>query len=109
MKYPKKADQDVCMGRRCVFTAEYYRDYLKNQNVIGSLCNEIKTPVKWRKQKHLQQFGWVVGFGFVFNGHILKDISYKRFKSTKMVKYVRVRKTPSGPELKIPPQNIQIL
>lgn len=116
MKYPKKADQAELMGLKCSFDAEYYRSYLKKKIGVHStvfLDDAVNTetiPVKWKKQKHKIQTGWIIGFGFCFDGFIIKegfgDLAYKYFRSTKRINYVKVRINTTGPELKIPAYNI---
>jgi len=112
MKYPKTNDQKYFMGKPCLFTGEYCRVYKKkrisnNPNGFGGEPEEvINTPIKWEVQKHKEMCGWIVGFGFCFNGTIVKegegDFSFSYFRAKKRVNYVRVRVTPQGKELKIP-------
>lgn len=111
MKHPKKADQAELMGLKCSFNAEYYRDYGKEKSEYGHEFGHVrKTPVKWKKQKHKQKTGWIVGFGFCFDGTLKSEVSlgedYKYFVSSKRVDYVRVRLTTTGPEIKVPAINI---
>lgn len=119
MKYPKQIDQKNYMGKPCWFTGEYCRTYGKEivTYKVNPCFDTYKYPiskisVKWRIQSHLKQVGWIVGFGFVFNGtlHIHRHTSgdAKFFKSSKRVNYVRVRVYPQGPELKIPLSKIKL-
>jgi len=119
LKLPKQNNQKYFMGKICSFSGEYYRDYKKkkigsNPTRFGSGFENTETiPVKWSIQKHIQQTGWIVGFGFCFNGTIEKegsgDFAFKYFRAKKRVNYVRVRVTPMGKELKIPLSCIKIV
>lgn len=114
MKYPNSDKQKDFMGKPCYFDGEYYRDYGKKKistnkhPMLDSFINDQESiPVKWKIQNHATQAGWIVGFGFVFNGTIEKEIDYKYFRATKRINYVRVRATPTSKELKIPFRNIR--
>ena len=119
MIHPKKAEQHKYMGKRCSFTAFYYRGYLKKKIGVNSsvfLDSEINTetvPVKWKKQKHKLKFGWIVGFGFCFNGSIEKEgsgqSSYKYFKPTNRVDYVSVRTSTAGKEIKVSAYDLRLV
>ncbi len=110
MKYPKKIDQDVFMGKKCLFNGEYYRDYLKKQVTRSSMYDsyyEESIPVKWKKTKLKDKEGWITGFGYCYNGVIKKNIDERYFHADKRVNYVRVRTSPESKELKIPIENIR--
>jgi hypothetical protein len=114
MNYPaKKKDQERFMGRPCVFTAKYYRDYGKKKIEKGAEYGYDEcVPVKWSKQRHVLQTGWIVGFGYVYTGEIVFHSgveNYKEFVKGKAVKYVRVRKTTISTELKIPLTHIKLI
>ena len=84
MKLPSKVNHTQFMGKRCSFTAEYYRDYGKEKtDYMQEVGYTRKVPVKWKIQKHKTVKGWIVGFGFVFNGVIETEMdmgeNYKCF------------------------------
>ena len=110
MKLPNKIDQKDFMCKKCYFDGEYCREYglAKEKYSEFSTYKDSKVPVKWRISKHAVSEGWIVGFGFVFNGSIIKQDGDKYFKKSKRVNYVRVRTTPTSKELKIPLKNIRL-
>ncbi len=125
MKHPKKKDMIPFMGKLCRFVkGELCRTYLKKQikgrTVFDPFFDNVhghgeKTPVRWKIAQFTPKVGfttgWIVGFGFCFNGYICKesreDGGYKYFRSTKRIDYVRVRLTPTGKEIKVPAKNIK--
>jgi hypothetical protein len=120
MEYPKKADMIPFMGKKCRFIGtELVRHYLKKQIKSGDpmfsdlLGYREDVPVRWKSANYTPKIGftvgWIVGFGFCFDGTIIKDSSdeYKHFKSSKMIHFVRVRLTPSGRERKVLAKNIR--
>lgn len=106
MKIPKQKFQENYMGKLCYFSAEYIRTYLKKK--VVSISYDEKIPVRWKIQKHKQQTGWIVGFGFCFDGTITGHggNDYTTFDDRKRVNYVKVRTTPTSPERKVPIESI---
>ena len=114
MKQPKKIEMENYMGKRCNFTGEYYRVHLKTHQTINPNISgyDEETKVVWRIEKlYHKKEGWIVGFGYVFNGKVCQDAEdgYRYFQFDKRVNYVRVRVTAMSPELKIPLSKIQPL
>jgi len=114
MKFPKQKEQDKYMGRLCSFNAELYKDYGKEKSKENEDFGVTRTvPVKWIKCKPQKSSGWIVGFGFCFNGTLCTETNlgpgYKYFRASKRVNYVRVRTTPMGKELKVPTSSIKLL
>lgn len=125
MKHPKKADMAKFMGCKCRFIdGELHRTYLKKK-VDGISPNKVhflddrhgyaeRVPVRWKSSKYtpkvLFTVGWIVGFGFCYNGTIHKDSvqdgGHKYFQADKMIHYVRIRLTPTGKEIKVLAKNI---
>lgn len=113
MKFPKKIHQELYMGKKCTFTHELYRDYGKEKNIGNTEFGVTRTvPVKWSKYELQKNSGWIVGFGFCFNGTIVTEVGLgencKYFRASKRVNYVRVRETPTGRELKVPINSITV-
>lgn len=125
MKHPKQADMMSFMGKMCRFIkGEFHRTYGRKQikgvdvddpfyfNTYG---HPEVVPVKWKTDTFTPKegftIGWIVGFGFCFDGSIIKqgigDGAWKTFKSTKRHDYVRIRLTPTGKEIKILAKNIK--
>lgn len=116
MRFPKQSNQPDYMGKKCEFTAELYRDYGRERSEGNSEFGTTrKVPVKWKKINHpkIPKIGWIVGFGFCFNGTLCTDTGLgencKYFTATKRVNYIRVRQTPTGQELKIPAANLSMI
>lgn len=115
MRYPAKNKQEQLMGRRCTFNKEYIRSYKRKKIVLNKELggDDELVPVKWEICKGWkEETGFIVGFGFCFNGTLHKngiDQGLKYFVATKRVNYVRVRKTVSSRELKIPASCIKLL
>lgn len=98
MLYPKQKDQHKFMGKRCIFTHEFFRNVTK------------KRHVKWCKQKishNKLKTGWITGFGCTYNGSFKKpsyDFNFNEntyFSPNKRIVHIKVRTTPEGKELKI--------
>lgn len=116
MKHPKQINQHNYMGKKCEFIAELYRDYGKERNEGNTEYGTMRrVPVKWRKIKHpkISKTGWIVGFGFCFNGTLCTDTGLgevgKYFDPVTRVNYVRVRQTPSSKELKIMANDLKLI
>lgn len=111
MKLPKQKFQKNYMGKTCEFTKELIRIYDKKKITDHNLGffghqNFESCGVKWKAQGYKKKTGWIVGFGWSYEGSIEKDGNDKYFNATKRVNYVRVRTTPTGSEIKVPMNNI---
>lgn len=123
MKHPKKADMIPFMGKKCRFVKGELHRCGGRKKVKGKEVDEFsytyagypeETPIKWKTDNFTPTigftFGWIVGFGFCFDGAIIKqgfgDGAYKFFKATKRIDYVRVRLTPTSKEIKVLAKNI---
>ncbi len=109
MIFPKKGKQEKLMGKECTFNGKYYRDYGRkkvhvNMNIFGSYSESI--PVKWKVSKCPPTKGWIVGFGFCFNGSIETDPEGNYFSASKRINYVKVKISPTGKEIKVPAHNL---
>lgn len=125
MKHPKQSDMVPFMGKKCRFIkGKLYRCYFKKQIKGRTISDPFydnkfghaeEIPVKWKPSNHTPLIGftvgWIVGFGFCFNGSICKeareDGGNNYFRSTKRINYVRVRLTPNSKEIKILAKNIK--
>lgn len=125
MKHPKQDEMALYVGRVCRFVkGELHRTYLKKQIKGVSISDPFYfnmhghpevTPVRWKTAEYTPKegftVGWIVGFGFCFDGSIIKQgmgaDAWKTFKASKRHNYVRVRLTPTGKELKILAKNIK--
>lgn len=126
MKHPKQVDMVKFMGKPCRYIGgDLHRTYLKKK-INGRSINDPfsiddtqgyseESPVRWKASKVTPKIGftagWIVGFGFCFDGSICKesaeDGGYKYFRSTKRHNYVRVRLTPTSKEIKVLAKNIK--
>ena len=125
MQQPKQKDMITYMGKLCRFVkGEFHRTYgrkqIKGKTISDPFYSNIMgypeiVPVKWKTAQFTPKIGfttgWIVGFGFCFDGSITKqgmgDGSWKTFKSTKRHNYVRIRLTPTGKEIKVLAKNIK--
>jgi len=115
MKYPKQKDMATYIGMKCVFIGNGLERVNKIETLETAFFSDISLSThekaidyKWEdcygiKSKHKRN-GWITGFGFCYDGKLYTESKF--FKKQKMVKYVKVKVTPTGKELKILPENI---
>jgi len=111
MKYPKQKDMGLFIGKKCRFIkSELCRIGLETTTNSGYET----TTIGWKSYDYTPPKGftegWIVGFGFCFDGAINKPmfgaVGGTYFSPKKQIKYVRVRKTPMGQEIKVLASNI---
>ena len=119
MKHPKQKDMNLFIGKKCKFIkGQLIRNYLKKKiksdELIIEEASHEETPVKWKPSQFTPKIGyeegWIVGFGFCFDGSIIKQAfvcgGNAYFSPTKQIKYVRVRLSPTAKEIKVLASNI---
>ena len=113
MKYPSKDEKIELMGKRCLISGSLYRDIQdkKHNPKVTWIHSPFKKCIKYPKYEPYKKEGWIIGFGFVFDGVICSgyygESNYFKHSVRKNVVFVRL--TPDGKIIKVLPKYVSLV